>query len=94
MVKDDLRVTLGWMVEQHGFKAVSRVLHEIEAEYGGRSSKTEARRRPRLRAGRRAKQRLSAVDYVQAMAVPADRAAVVRRAAEEFERGVFLPTLP
>ena len=93
MQNDDLRVKLGWMIEQHGFKAVSRVLHEIEAEYGGRVSKTEGRRRLRPRAGRRAKQRLSAVDYVQTMAVPADRAEVVRRAAEEFERGVFLPTL-
>ena len=33
------------------------------------------------------------MDYVKAMEVPVERAAVVRRAAEEFERRVFLPTL-
>ena len=33
------------------------------------------------------------MDFVQSMAVPAERAAVVRRAAEDFERRAFLPTL-
>ena len=93
MVNDDLRVVLGRMVKQYGFKAVSRVLHEMKAEYDGGSSKPEGGRRSRPRAGRRPKQRLSAVDYVQAMAVPADQAAIVRRAAEEFEQKAFLPTL-
>lgn len=33
------------------------------------------------------------MDYVQSLDVSAERSAVVRRAAEEFERRVFLPTL-
>lgn len=93
MVNDDLHAALGRMVEQHGFKVVARSLREIEAKYGGQCSEAEAQRPSRPKAGRRVKQRLSAVDYVQAIEVPADQAAVIRRAAEEFERGAFLPRL-
>ena len=95
MVNDDLRAALASMVERYGFSTVFRILHEIETGDSGPNARANAavQRRARPRSGRRTKQRLSAVDYVQAMRVPADRAAVVRRAAEEFERGVFLPTL-
>ena len=95
MARRDLRAALGSMVEQYGFKTVSRVLHEMEASDPGPNSgrKAKAQARPQRKNGRRIKRRLSAVDFVQSMEVPTERAAVVRRAAEEFERRVFLPTL-
>lgn len=95
MARRDLRAALGSMVEQYGFKTVSRVLHEMEARDPGLNSgdQAKAQARRQRKAGRRIKQRLSAVDFVQSIEVPAERAAVVRRAAEEFERRAFLPTL-
>ena len=95
MPKSDLRAALGSMVDRYGFKTVSRILHEMEVGDSGLTAEDKAKtrsRRPR-KSGRRTRQRVSAVDYVGAMEVPADRAAAVRRAAEEFERGAFLPTL-
>ena len=92
---DDLRTELGPMVDRYGLKTVFRILHEMEAENtgprGGRETRSQSRKsRP---SGGQTKRRRSAVDYVEAMEVPPERAAVVRRAAEEFERGAFLPTL-
>ena len=95
MAKSDLRAALGSMVEQYGFKTVSRILHEMEAGNSGLSAEDKGEtlsRRPR-KSSKRTRRRVSAVDYVGAMEVPADRAAAVRHAAEEFERGAFLPTL-
>ena len=89
MVDDDLRSALGSMVERYGLATISRILREIET--GGtrpnRRGKTKSRKRLK------SKSRRSAVDFVQSMEVPAERAAVVRRAAEDFERRAFLPTL-
>ena len=83
------------MVKQYGFDTVSRILREMDVGGIGPNAgaATTAHEQPLARSGTRTKQRRSAVDYVQAMQVPADRAAVVRRAAEEFEQGSFLPTL-
>lgn len=92
MVSKDLRTALSSMVERYGFETVSRVLHEVEAG-DARPSEREARKQTRRKRRRRSERQRSAVDYVQAMDVPADRVAVVRRAAEEFERRAFLPTL-
>lgn len=92
MARRDLRAALRSMVEQYGFKTVSRVLHEMEARDAGPNSGGKAKA-PARRQRKRIKRRLSAVDFVQSMEVPAERAAVVRRAAEEFERRAFLPTL-
>ena len=39
------------------------------------------------------KRRVSAVEYVRTMDIPAERAEVIGRAAEEFERRTFLPTV-
>ena len=95
MVKKDLRAALRSMVNRYGFETVSQILHEIEAGDGGANARgeSEAQRRTRHKDGGRTKRRQSAVDYVQAMEVPAEQAEVIRRAAEEFERRAFLPTL-
>ncbi len=93
MARGDLHAVLRSMVEQHGFKTVSHVLHEMEARDPGPNSGDKAQAQRQRKNGRRVKRRLSAVDFVQSMEVPAERAAVVRRAAEEFEQRVFLPTL-
>ena len=95
MAKKDLRIALGSIVEQYGFDTVSQALHEIEPAGGRPSARGGARARSQTRRtrGRPTKRRLSAIEYVQAMEVQAERAAVVRRAAEEFERRAFLPTL-
>ena len=95
MVKENLRAVLGSMVKRYGFETVSRILHEMEEGVAGPNARgeTEAPRRIRRKRAKPTKRRRSAVDYVKAMEVPVERAAVVRRAAEEFERRVFLPTL-
>ena len=95
MVKENLRAVLGSMVERYGFETVSRILHELEAGVAGPNARgeREAQRRIRRKRAKQTKRRRSAVDYVQAMEIPVERAAVVRRAAKEFERRVFLPTL-
>ena len=83
------------MVERYGFETVSRILHEMETEVAGPNPRgeREAQRRVQRKRAKQTKRRRSAVDYVQAMEVPMEQVAVVRRAAQEFERRVFLPTL-
>ena len=95
MVDDDLRGALGSMVERYGLAPISRILREIETGGTGpnRPGKTKSRKRLKSKSRRPTKSRRSAVDLVQSMKVPAERAAVVRRAAEDFERRAFLPTL-
>ena len=95
MVKDDLCAELGLMVKRYGFETVYRVLHEMEEEDAGGNARgeTEAPKRVRRKGDGQAKRLRSAVYYVQAMEVPAERAAVVKRAAAEFELRKFLPTL-
>ena len=60
-----------------------------EKNEGG--SQTKATRQSERGAG--ARSRLTAVEYVAKLDMPAGRAEVIGRAAEEFERRVFLPTL-
>ena len=95
MMDDDLRAALGSIVERYGLATVSRILREMETREAAlnRRGKTGARKRVKAKGGQRTKNRRSAVDFVQSMEVSAERATVVRRAAEEFERRVFLPTL-
>ena len=95
MMDDELRTALGSMVERYGLATVSRILHELEAGNAGPNAGRAIGRRkqPRSKGRRRTRKRRSAVDYVQSLDVSAERSAVVRRAAEEFERRVFLPTL-
>ena len=95
MVDDDLRGALGSMVERYGLATISRILREIETGSTGpnRRGKTKSRKRLKSKSRRPTKSRRSAVDFVQSMKVPAARAVAVRRAAEDFERRAFLPTL-
>ena len=95
MVDDDLRGALSSMVERYGLATISRILREIEKGGTGPNGrgKTKSRKRLKSKSRRPTKSRRSAVDFVQFMEVPAERAAAVRRAAEDFERRAFLPTL-
>lgn len=56
---------------------------QIEGDTARRSSLDGPKRRPRL----------TAVEYVEKMDLPAERAETIVRAAAEFERREFLPTL-
>ena len=100
MMDDDLRAALGSMVERYGLAAVSRILREMEAGAAGPNARGEnphrkavVRQRPRSKGRGRTRKRRSAVDFVRSLDVPAERAAVLNRAAEEFERRAFLSTL-
>lgn len=95
MVKQGLCAELRSMVERYGFETVYRTLHEMKEGdvEGNASGEMNAPKRVRRKGGGLAKPRRSAVDYVEAMELPAERAAVVKRAAEEFELRMFLPTL-
>ena len=89
---EELRVALGAVVQQFGFDEVERALDELrEPKDGRRHENKTTRRSGRGDAGNR--RRLTAVEYVEKMDTPAERADVIGRAAEEFERRVFLPTL-
>lgn len=89
------RVDLGSMVDRYGYETVHRLLHEIAFPDAEPQAPVRADGPDHMRpkGNRRLKGRRSAVDYVQAMEISRERAAIVKRAAEEFERRVFLPTL-
>ena len=95
MVKNDIRAELGSMLDRYGFETVYKILHEMEAgdTKPNVRGETGAKRGVRQKGRGRPKRRRSAVEYIQAMEVPPERATAVRRAAEEFERRAFLPTL-
>ena len=95
MAKKDLRGALGSIVGQYGFDTVAQALHEMKTAEIGPNVRRETIAPRRIRRTRRGPSRRwrSAVEYVKAMEIPAERAAVVRRAAEEFERRLFLPTV-
>lgn len=85
-MNDEVQAELGRIVERFGIDAVRNALKKhAECE------------RPRGRRGRAARKpgraRITAVEYVQKMGLPEERAAVMARAAAEFERRAFLPTL-
>lgn len=90
----EIRTLLASIVERFGYERVSRALHEM-ASSQTRSKADEAakpyRRERRKGAGNR--YRRSAVEYVRTMDIAAERAEAVGRAAREFERRTFLPTL-
>ena len=92
-VDKELRTALSSMVERFGFENVSRTLREMEPDH----AKLKPRRSdPPKRArnnGSGNKRRVSAVEYVRTMDLPTERAEVIGRAAEEFERRTFLPTM-
>lgn len=87
-----LRSALEPVVQRFGFDEVAEALGELrEPKKEGQPENTATRRSGRGGAGTR--RRLTAVEYVEKLDMPPERAEAVGRAAEEFERRVFLPTL-
>ena len=89
----ELGAALRSMVEEFGFESVSRTLHEMEPDQVEMKTRAVARPKRMRNSGSRNKRSVSAVDYVRGMDIPTDRAKVIARAAEEFERRTFLPTV-
>ena len=88
---EELRMALGAVVQQFGLDEVERALDELREPKGDHRDRNKVTRRSgRGAAGTR---RRTAVEYVEKMDMPAERAEVIGRAAAEFERRVFLPTL-
>ena len=93
MVDKELRTALSSMVERFGFESVSRTLREMEPDQVKLKTRKANRPRRARNNGSGNKRRVSAVEYVQTMEIPAESVEVIRRAAEEFERRTFLPTV-
>ena len=87
-MNDELQASLRPIVERFGIDAVRKALRDYgkRGRARGRRSSGRAARKP-------GRPRLTAVEYVQKMGLPEERAAVMGRAAAEFERRAFLPTL-
>ena len=93
MVDKELRTALSSMVERFGFESVSRTLREMEPDQVKLKTRRANRPRRARNKGSGNKRRVSAVEYVETMEIPAESVEVIRRAAEEFERRTFLPTV-
>ena len=87
-----LRLALEAVVQKFGFEEVEDALGKLREPKDEGRTETKAARRS-VRGGAGARRRLTAVEYVDKLDMPAERAGVIARAAEEFERRLFLPTL-
>ncbi len=105
MKATELRAALGSLVEEHGFRKVSRLLRELEAE-DGRPQATRRRtagERIALAAGASRRTRRpdsagprrppSAADAVGRLELTPVRARLLARVARAFDERAFLPTL-
>lgn len=92
-IDEELRTALRSMVDRFGIEIVFRTLREMEREQVELKPRTVVRPKRVRNNGIRNKRRISAVDYVRRMDIPAERAEVIARVAEEFERRTFLPTV-
>ena len=105
MKATDLRAALGSLVEQHGFRKVSRLLRELEPEDGRRQAARNRtagervaqgsgtpRRTPRP-ASASPRRRPSAEDYLGRLELTPARTRLLARAAQAFDERLFLPTL-
>ena len=81
------------MVERFGFDSVSQTLRELETDQVKQKTRRAGPPKRAPNNGNGNKRRVSAVEYVRTMDLPAERAEVIGRAAEEFERRTFLPTV-
>ena len=83
------------MVDRYGYETIRRLLYEIAIRDADQQAlvQADAKNHIRPKGNPRIKGRRTAVDYVQAMDIPRERATVVKPAAEKFDRRVFLPTL-
>ena len=90
MADDGLRDALGPIVERYGYASVNQALREMKSSRAGNRRKNP---RPENISSKRKKRSLSAVEYVLKMDLPSDRESILVRAAEQFERRFFLPTI-
>ena len=89
---DKLRMKVRELVVQHGYDEVLGALHDAHtstehAQVDGSAAHLANVDSPRRRSP------LTAVEYVGRMDLPAERARTIGRAAADFERREFLPTL-
>lgn len=90
MADDSLQAALRPLVEQYGYASVNQALRDMK------SSRTKNRRenlRPENLSSKRKKRTLNAVEYVLKMDLPSDRESILVRAADQFQRRLFLPTI-
>ena len=92
-VDRELHAALRSMIEQFGFESVSQTLREMERDQVELKTRTVVRPKRVRNHGSSNKRRVSAVEYVRRMDIPGERAEVIVRVAEEFERRTFLPTV-
>lgn len=88
MVHDGLTETLRVLVRRHGMSSILRHLANVQSTIDQSASALSS---PRARNASKGK--LSAEDYVYRMALPSEKAELMKRAAEHFERKSFLPTI-
>ena len=93
MVDRELRTALSSMVERFGFDCVSQTLRELEPDQVKPKTRGADPPKRARNNGNANKRRVSAVEYIRTMDISAERAEVIGRAAEEFERRTFLPTV-
>ena len=87
MPERDLTEILQGLVRRHGISSVLHSLAEIQAAPDQQSSSLSRKRT--YNAG----SRMSAVDYVDKMTLPQEKAEVMMCAAQRFEDGGFLPSI-
>ena len=95
IVDDKLHTALDSIIRQFGYVNVSKALRDFEPKSTARRPRPQAGKQRRTQRGLRKspKPRLSAIDYVQRMDLPAEQAEFIGRAAEAFERRAFLPSV-
>ena len=89
----ELRTALSSMIERFGFDSVFQTLRELETDQVKQKTRRADPPKRARNSGNGNKRRVSAVEYVRTMDIPAEQAEIVGRAAEEFERRTFLPTV-
>ena len=87
MRQQDLTETLQALVRRHGISSVLHSLADIQSSSEASISPSSPRRTGK------ATKTSSAIDYVNKMVLPADKAEVIARAAERFEDRGFLPSI-
>ena len=86
MSQRDLTQVLEGLVRRHGMRSVLHCLADIQPSPNQDSLSS---RKPKYRSSRK----LSAVEYVERMTLPHDKAEFMKRAAQRFEDGGFLPCI-
>ena len=87
MAQDNLAESLQELVRRHGLSSVLHSLADIQTAPEQSTSSLSTRRT------RSASRKSSAVDYVGKMTLPPDKDEAMKRAAQRFEDGGFLPSV-